>query len=103
MKEVNATWKRVTEVFSFLIGYDEKISNNIDELIKDRIRMKNYIDELSDIIEIRKSASLQATDIEDAVDDIECNTEQLEGHLDNAFSQMENLKSNLKHIKKARW
>ena len=100
MKEVNATWKRVTEVISFLIGYDEKISNNIDELIKDRIRMKNYIDELSDIIEIRKSASLQATDIDCTVDDIECNTDELEGHLDNAFSQIENLKNNLIRLKK---
>ena len=98
MKEVNATWKRVTEVFSFLIGYDEKISNNIDELIKDRIRMKNYIDELSDIIEIRKSADLQAANC--TVDDIECNTDELEGHLDNAFSQIENLKSNLIRLKK---
>ena len=100
MKEVNATWKRVTEVISFLIGYDEKISNNIDELIKDRIRMKNYIDELSDIIEIRKSADLQTTNC--TVDDIECNADELEGHLDNAFSQIENLKENLKHIKKVR-
>ena len=98
MKEVNATWKRVTEVFSFLIGYDEKISNNIDELIKDRIRMKNYIDELLDIIEIRKSADLQATNC--TVDDIECNADELEGHLDEAFSQIENLKNNLIRLKK---
>ena len=98
MKEVNATWKRVTEVISFLIGYDEKISNNIDELIKDRIRMKNYIDELSDIIEIRKSADLQTTNY--TVDDIECNADELEGHLDEAFSQIENLKNNLIRLKK---
>ena len=98
MKEVNATWKRVTEVISFLVGYDEKISNNIDELIKDRIRMKNYIDELSDIIEIRKDASLQATNC--TVDDIECNADEIEGCLDNLFSELNNLKENTKRLKK---
>ena len=98
MKEVNATWKRVTEVISFLIGYDEKISNNIDELIKDRIRMKNYIDELSDIIEIRKSADLQTTNC--TVDDIECNADEIEGCLDNLFSELNNLKENTKRLKK---
>ena len=98
MKEVNATWKRVTEVISFLIGYDEKISNNIDELIKDRIRMKNYIDELSDIIEIRKSAELQTTNY--TVDDIECNADEIEGCLDNLFSELNNLKENTKRLKK---
>ena len=97
MKEVNATWKRVTEVISFLIGYDEKISNNIDELIKDRIRMKNYIDELSDIIEIRKSADLQAANC--TVDDIECNTDELEGYLDSVFTELTNLKENIRLIK----
>ena len=100
MKEVNATWKRVTEVFSFLIGYDEKISKNIDELIKDRIKMKNYIDELSDIIEIRKDAALQATNVDCTVVDMECNADQMEGLLDDVYSELNNLKENIRQITK---
>ena len=100
MKEVDASWKRAVEVVDLLTACNRELSSHLDKLIKDRINMSNYIDEITDIIDIQKDRTLQATDMDCTVDDIECNTDELEGFLDNAFEQVENLKNNLNRLKK---
>ena len=100
MREIDVSWKRAITVISLIKNCNFEITNQLDKVIEEKAKMKNYIDELSDIIEIRKDAAIQATDIDCTVDDIECNTDELEGHLDNAFSQIENLKDNLRRLKK---
>ena len=102
MKEVDASWKRAVEVVDLLAACNRELSRDLDKLIKDRINISNYIGEITDIVDIQKQKSEQATatDIDCTVDDIECNTDELEGHLDNAFSEINNLKDNLNRLKK---
>ena len=103
MREVDASWKRAIEVVEQIEKCARELNQKHVEIAAEHLKLDDYAEKIKNIIRIRKDNTLEATDIECAVDDIECNTEQLEGHLDSAFSQMENLKSNLKHIKKARW
>ena len=99
MKEVDASWKRAVEVVNLLATCNRELTSHLDKLIKDRINMNNYIGEITDIIDIQKDRTLQATDMDCTVDDIECNTNQIEGYLDSVFSELEYLKANTKRLK----
>ena len=55
---------------------------------------------MKDIIRIRKDAALQATDVDCTVGDMECNADQMEGLLDDVYSELNNLKENIRQITK---
>ena len=100
MREVDASWKRAIEVVEQL----EKLARELNQkhvlIAAEHLKLDDYTAEMKEIIKIRKDAALQATDVDCTVDDIECNADELEGYLDSAFSQIENLKDNLKRLKK---
>ena len=100
MKEVDASWKRATDVVILMSDCIREANSFIKDLSDKIFDLEEYAGEMKDIIRIRMEKDQQATDIDCTVDDIECNTDELEGHLDNAFSQIENLKDNLKRLKK---
>ena len=100
MREVDASWKRATDVVILMSDCIREANSYIKDLSDKIFDLEEYTGEMKDIIRIRMEKELQATDIDCTVDDIECNTDELEGHLDNAFSQIENLKDNLKRLKK---
>ena len=103
MRKVDASWKRAIEVVEQLEELARELKQKHVEIAAEHLKLDDYTEEIKNIIRIRKDAALQATDVDCTVDDIECNVDELEGYLDSAFSQMENLKDNLKHIKKVRW
>ena len=103
MREVDASWKRAIEVVEQLEKLARELNQKHVEIAAEHLKLDDYTEEIKNIIKIRKDAALEATDIDSTVDDIECNADELEGHLDHAFTQIENLKDHLKHIKKARW
>ena len=100
MREVDASWKRATDVTILMSDCIREVNSSIKDLSDKIFDLEEYTEEMKDIIRIRMEEKLQATDIDCTVDDIECDTLELEGHLDNAFSQIENLKSNLIRLKK---
>ena len=100
MKEVNASWKRTTNITLLMIECIREVNSSMEDISGRMLNLEQYVEEMTDIIGIRMQKDLQATDINCTVDDIECNTDELEGYLDNAFSQIENLKDNLKRLKK---
>ena len=102
MREVDASWKRAIEVVDLLAACDRENNRQLNELENKLFDTKAYIEEITEIVNIQKQRSeqLTATDIDCTVDDIECNTDEIEGCLYNAFSQIENLKDNLKRLKK---
>ena len=99
MREVDASWKRAIEVVEQL----EKLARELNQkhvlIAAEHLKLDDYTAEMKEIIKIRKDGALEATDIECAVDDIECNTDQLEGYLDSVFTELTNLKENIRLIK----
>ena len=100
MKEVDATWKRATDVAILMSDCIKEANSSIKDLSDKIFDLEEHAEEMKDIIRIRMEKELQATDIDCTVDDIECNADELEGHLDNAFSEINNLKENLRRLKK---
>ena len=103
MREVDASWKRAIEVVEQIEKCARELNQKHVLIAAEHLKLDDYTEEIKEIIKIRKDGALEATDVDSTVDDIECNVDELEGYLDHAFTQMENLKDNLKHIKKARW
>ena len=100
MREVDASWKRATDVTILMSDCIREVNSSIKDLSDKIFDLEEYTKEMKDIIRIRMEKELQATDIDCTVDDIECDTLELEGHLDSAFSQIENLKANFKILRK---
>jgi chromosome segregation ATPase len=103
MRKVDASWKRAIEVVEQIEKCARELNQKHVIIAAEHLKLDDYTAEIKNIIKIRKDASLKLQDIDSTVDDIECNVDELEGYLDHAFTQMENLKDNLKHIKKERW
>ena len=103
MREVDVSWKRAIEVVEQIEKCARELNQKHVLIAAEHLKLDDYTAEMKEIIKIRKDGALEATDIDCTLDDIECNVDELEGYLDHAFTQMENLKDNLKHIKKARW
>ena len=100
MREVDASWKRATDVAILMSDCIREANSFIKDLSDKIFDLEEYTEEMKDIIRIRMEEIPHITDVESTVDDIECNTDELEGYLDSAFSQIENLKDNLKRLKK---
>ena len=100
MREVDASWKRAIEVVEQL----EKLARELNQkhvlIAAEHLKLDDYTAEMKNIIKIRKDATLQATDVDCTVDDIEFNADEIKGYLDSAFSQINNLKDSLKRLKK---
>jgi len=100
MREVDVSWKRAIDVIEEIEKCARELNQKHVLIAAEHLKLDDYSAELKDIIRIRMEEKVQATDKDCAVDDIECNVEELEGYLDHAFTQMENLKSNLRKLKK---
>ena len=100
MREVDASWKRATDIALLMSNCIREVNSSIKDLSEKIFDLEEHTEEMKYIIRIRMEKELQATDIDCTVDDIECNTDELEGHLDNAFSEINNLKENLRRLKK---
>jgi len=100
MREVDVSWKRAIDVIEEIEKCARELNQKHVLIAAEHLKLDDYSAELKDIIRIRMEEKVQATDIDCAVDDIECNVDELEGYLDHAFTQMENLKSNLRKLKK---
>ena len=100
MREVDASWKRAIEVVEQL----EKLARELNQkhvlIAAEHLKLDDYTAEIKEIIRIRKDAALQATDVDCTVGDMECNADQIEGLLDDVYSELNNLKENIRQITK---
>ena len=99
MREVDVSWKRAIEVVEQLEKLARDLNQKHVEIAAEHLKLDDYTAEMKDIIRIRKDAALEATDVDSTVDDIECNADELEGYLDSVFTELTNLKENIRLIK----
>ena len=98
-KEMDATYVNILSKIENAQDDVQEAIDRADDAKSAAESAEDSLKQLIDLVKLRREYEFGSKDKDLVADDIECNTDQLEGYLDSAIAEILNLKANTKKLK----